>query len=286
MKKRVAIQFFGHLRTFEKTYNDFYKNVIEPNIKNGYDIDIFMHNWDEIEYKAAQWHNEDFPELRGQKISQSQIDFIKNNYRPVKFELTPQLELNDDMLFPEFTGGQTKLSTMKNVYFSKYRVNQLRLKYEASHNVKYDLVLNTRADIVFETPFCFAEILEPYDTLLKDYETIDSKLFFAGTHRGMSVKEEMLLAASDIIYFSTPSVMNKISDIYNVLGNIEFISKNFRSWEHFLIFNARKNSIKPIQLGYSSQVDWRILRFKDCNVVQQSFPRKMISLIFKLKLFK
>ena len=45
-KKRLAIQFFGHTRTYKKTYESFLKNIVEPNLKDGWQIDIFIHTWD------------------------------------------------------------------------------------------------------------------------------------------------------------------------------------------------------------------------------------------------
>ena len=55
--KHLAVQLFGHLRTFEKTFNSFYNNVVKPNEDAGYSIDIFIHTWDEFECTTQQWHN-------------------------------------------------------------------------------------------------------------------------------------------------------------------------------------------------------------------------------------
>ena len=40
---RISIQFFGHTRTFRKTYRSFYKHVIDANPSE--QIDMFMHTW-------------------------------------------------------------------------------------------------------------------------------------------------------------------------------------------------------------------------------------------------
>lgn len=261
MTKRLAIQLFGHLRTFEHTYESFYNNLIKPNEEKGYKIDLFAHVWDEIEYNALQWHNENFPELRGKKLTPEQINFFEENYKPTKWEYTPQLTTEDDTVYPEFTGGKTAYRTMINVWFSKYRVNEIRRKYQEENNIKYDFVMNTRADVQYFSPLLIDEIIKPYETLLKNCETMNNKLFYSGCHRDMPVKEDILLAASDVIYLAKPDVLDKVSLIYPELNKDE-LKNHFMSWEQYLLYQCEKYNIKPIQLGYGLQKDWKILRFK------------------------
>ena len=278
-QKRLAIQIFGHLRTFDKTYESFYENVIKPNQEKSYEIDVFMHVWDELEYQAVQWHNEGLENVRGAKLTDEQISFVKDNYKPVSFEYTPQLVIDDEQVFPEFTGGKTPYKTMKNVYFTKYRVNQLRQEYEKENKVEYDFVLNTRADILYKNPLDIDAILEPYDGLIKDFETVENKLFYVGTHRAMTVKEDIILGASDIIYFGRPNVMNEAAEIYNKLEDKEFVAKYFRSWENFLVVNVQLAGFKTVQTNYASLVDWQILRIKDTLPKKiKKKKRKLISI--------
>ena len=56
MTKKIAVQMFGHLRTFEHTYKSFFENLINPNKEDGYEIDIFIHTWDKLEANAT-YHN-------------------------------------------------------------------------------------------------------------------------------------------------------------------------------------------------------------------------------------
>lgn len=260
--KRIAIQISGHLRTFEDTHLAFIENVIRPNEETGYMVDVFIHTWDEIEYSARQWHNENTPEKRGLKLTEVQIERIKDIYNPRKLDITPQLNTSDSSVFSEFTGGETQYATMTNVWFTKYRVNELRMEYESEADLKYDYVMHTRADILFESKFVVDEILAVYDGVLKNLESPKGKLFFSGCHREAAVKEPKLLAASDILYFGTPEVMNGVSSIYKDLDKDE-LATNFISWENYLIYTAQKLSFEPIQLAFGLNRDWRILRFAD-----------------------
>ena len=287
MTKRLAIQLFGHLRTFEQTYDSFYKNVILPNKKNGYLIDVFIHTWDEIEYEAPQWHSEGCEYLRGKKLSKEQIDILLKRYQPKKYEITPQLQTDLNISFDEFTGGKTSYLNVINVYYTKYRVNQLRLEYEKEQNIKYNWVMNTRCDIFYLTEFDIDKILEPYRTLLNSFSSPDDKLFYAGNHRDMTVKEDMLLGASDIIYFGKDNIINNVSEIYKKLS-LEDLKSNFHSWENFQFINTKRCNIIPIQLKYGSNKDWKILRLKEVfsKEKKNKFSLKVRKNFIQLVLFR
>ena len=80
MTKRIAIQLFGHLRTFEYTFESFKKHILEPNKNCGYEIDIFAHSWEEVEaIDLTRWHN-DNSIMAGKKLTDHQIKFFEENY--------------------------------------------------------------------------------------------------------------------------------------------------------------------------------------------------------------
>ena len=288
--KRLAIQFSGHLRTFDKTFSSFRKNLILPNQNSGYEIDVFMHVWDELECSEWRWHNRKAPELRGKKLTQTQIDFVKENYKPAAVEITPQLKTDDTTTFPQFTGGEKKYAAMLNACFTKFRVNEIRKEYQQKHNLKYDYVLNTRADILYRKPFAIDDILAPYTTgWLAPFDSPGNKLFYSGYHRGLPVRDERLLAASDIIYFGVPDVMDKVSSIYPTLDKKE-LAKNFLCSEHYqIIYTTRKHGITPIQTRYAPKnlyapnYDWEILRLQDKKAeISKSFYYKFYKILIGL----
>jgi hypothetical protein len=275
--KKIAIQVFGHLRTFENTYQSLFENVILPNEEAGYVVHVFIHTWDELEYKNKQWHNEAVAELRGSKLSSSQRGLIESLYSPKKIDITEQLQCDDETYFDEFTGGKTSYESMRNVWFTKFRVNQLRLEYEKSENIEYDYVLNIRPDILLKNELSIRAIMAPYANLLKGYATPENKLFFSGHYRENLVMDSKLLAASDIIYFGTPDVMNKVANIYPDLDKSD-LGNHFKSWEQFLIYTAEKNNIVPIRIDYHVGKDWKILRLSELNSRNSKKKVKMLSL--------
>ena len=71
--KRVAVQFFGPLRSFEQTHASFLKNIVRANERAGFKVDIFMHTWDEYEARGLSWHS-DNNSLKGKKVNNLDIE--------------------------------------------------------------------------------------------------------------------------------------------------------------------------------------------------------------------
>ncbi|EAH8660000.1 hypothetical protein EWH67_09410, partial [Campylobacter coli] len=56
MKKKLAIQLFGHMRTYEQTYEKFKENIINVNLQDGWEIDLFIHTWNKFNSSSKSWH--------------------------------------------------------------------------------------------------------------------------------------------------------------------------------------------------------------------------------------
>ncbi len=152
MAKRIALQLFGHLRTWDKTYKNLFKYVIEPNKAKGYEIDIFIHTWDELEHtEPRSWYNKD-KKISGKKLTQKQISIIKKKYAPKKM-------LIESQLLPT-QGYNDKRG--KNIAHTFYQCNKLREEYEKENSINYDLVIVTRPDIKFLFPLQLDRVFEDF----------------------------------------------------------------------------------------------------------------------------
>ena len=49
---KIAVCFFGHLRTFKRC-----APYIKKNLLNHYDCDLFMHTWSEYNHNTKTWHD-------------------------------------------------------------------------------------------------------------------------------------------------------------------------------------------------------------------------------------
>ncbi|EAK7939861.1 hypothetical protein E7Q14_07580 [Campylobacter coli] len=184
--KRMAIQFFGHLRTYNQTYNSFFKNIVNANKNDGWKIDIFIHTWDRLSSSEGSWHQKDnlFDE---RALTSIDIENVKKIYNPrvCLFETLPE----------GIHGGA----------LSKKRGNEIREQFQLKNNIQYNYILYTRPDVLFVNPLRL-------DLFLKEYEkysflNLNTKHVFCGNNffRRMCVVDPRYLNEGDIIYISSHS---------------------------------------------------------------------------------
>ncbi|WP_224325533.1 hypothetical protein [Campylobacter canadensis] len=144
MNKRLAICFFGHLRTYEITYKNFLKNIIEVNKKDGWEIDIFMHTWNVFQEKNNTRHSDNidklYPTLVDRIITMEDIETIKQIYN---------LKL-------------IKVDVGSGMFESVKSVSNMVLQYAEKHNINYDFMLYTRTDIFFIRNFKLDNYIDFY----------------------------------------------------------------------------------------------------------------------------
>jgi hypothetical protein len=132
---RIAIQLFGHLRTYKRTCGSFNDNIVGANASdaNCY-IDVFMHTWDELEARTSTWHS-DNEGLRGQRLAQSDVEVLKGCYASLKnIEISPSIDTHGSKI-------------------SRRKVGALRERYEEDKGIHYDWIIETGL-IFFFTTLC------------------------------------------------------------------------------------------------------------------------------------
>ncbi|ECL0529988.1 capsular biosynthesis protein, partial [Campylobacter jejuni] len=92
-KYRVAVLFYGHARTFKQTYDSFKKNILDVNKE--IDIDIFIHTWDELEHLDLRHQYKKDLRIAGKPLTQEDINFLKNKYKPLKIKIDKQLTFSE-----------------------------------------------------------------------------------------------------------------------------------------------------------------------------------------------
>lgn len=142
MTKRLTIELYGHLRTYQNTYQSLFEHIVLPNQKDGYEVDIFIHTWDKLETDEKTWHDENSL-IAGIKVD----DKIKND------------------IMDKYNPKILKIETLKEKHGARLSidaVNNLREKYEKEHNIKYNKIITTRGDILFYKPFALDYYLDIY----------------------------------------------------------------------------------------------------------------------------
>ena len=207
-QKRVAIQFYGYLRSYKECKDSFFAHLVTPFEKAGYAVDIFMHSWDFIEGRVTSWDSEKINADATPSPKTPSKDELTALYGLKDIDITPQVTSKDDEKFLAIRWrDKYRYKSLANAYFSVYSVNQLRLNYETQNAVEYDFVIVTRPDLFYHKPFSL-DFLGDGSMWGRNFK---NKLFgFYGVMEGEQ-------AGLDMLYMAHPRIIDKIANIYPTL---------------------------------------------------------------------
>jgi len=101
-----------------------------------YEVDYFIHTWQDPESSVSK----EIEDFYRPKLSTYQIPIYPNFEHPFK---------------DEYPNHQTKIQITYSRWYSGMQSNILKEKYENEMGIKYDLVFQTRFDIIYYYPFPF-----------------------------------------------------------------------------------------------------------------------------------
>lgn len=207
-EKRIAIQFYGYLRSYAECKDRFFKHLVEPIKSAGYEVDIFMHSWDYIEGRVTSWHHEKTAlDLAEPPKTPPKEDLIAL-YDLKAIAITPQVESKDDEKFIAIRWScKYRYKSLANAYYSLHSVNKLRLEYEKQNGVEYDFVIVTRPDLWFGKDFSLG-FLGDGSMWGRNFR---NKLF--GYYAVMEGEQ----AGLDLFYMAHTSIINAIANLYPTL---------------------------------------------------------------------
>lgn len=204
-KKRIAIQLYGYLRSYKDCRDSFFKHLVEPIQKAGYEVDIFMHSWDFVERQVTSWNTEKTNANTEPPAKTPPKDELIALYGLKSIDITPQVQSADDEKFLAIRWRcKYRYKSLANAYFSVYSVNQLRLNYEAQNDINYDFVIVTRPDLFWHKPFSLV-FLGDGSMWGKNHK---NKLF------GFYTVVDSEQGGLDMLYMSHPNTINAIANIY------------------------------------------------------------------------
>lgn len=259
--KRIAIQFFGHLRTFEYTYKDFYKFVVEPNKHDGYEVDIFIHTWNELEHSTVNYRNKEGKLLTKRKFTEKDKENVNKIYAPKKLQVEKQLDC-EEVIITQLNGFPRSLKSCLNMAYTIYKGNELRKEYEKENNIEYEWVIVTRPDIIFKEDLRMYDIFESYKKY--DFKIPQNGLFYANNPygRGNKVFDPHFLCGSDLIYFGDSKTINKASALYeDFYNNIDI--NHYLAMEVFWSTFWLKQGLEPYPILYRHGPEFDILKTSD-----------------------
>lgn len=257
--KRIAIQLFGHLRTFEYTFESFNKNLLKENILDDYQIDIFIHTWTELDHATINYRNLDGKALTDKLLTNETLSLVNKLYQPKKIVVESQLDCQNEVLIEKI--GQfprAKKGCLNNSY-TIYMVNKLRNEYELEEKIHYDWVIVTRPDIFFKSPFRIDNIMNCY---VKFGLKIPDKAIFHGFNpfgRGNLIEDPRFLAGSDLIFFGKPENIDKSSSLYTEF-NDNIFPEDFYCMEVWWASFWKKKEMNLFPINYRHGPDFDVIK--------------------------
>lgn len=286
MAKRIAIQLFGHLRTFDLMYPYFKQHVIDANIKDGYEVDIFIHTWDQIDHNTINYRigaKEKDPET----LSEDLIEKVKELYQPKKIAIEKQIQCEEKIII-EMHQIKRSIKGCLNLSYSLFRTSQLRKTYEEEYNIKYDWTIVTRPDVLFKADFAINNILSCYNNFKLDIPP--KALFYALSLFGRGkVHETQLFVNTDLIYFAKPANIDLATSLYSDFEhNID--ENNFYCIEVWLAKYWIKQGLEIFPIDYRMGIEFDVVqnyeRYKSIFFTKQPEKKKKDFKYYRRKTLK
>ena len=266
-KIKIAVQFFGHLRTFEKC-----AQTVKKEILSKYDCDVFMHTWSDTEHSTPTWHNE---KSKKQSVNESIIKKIEKIYSPKMILVEKQTLPTTDVLIPclHNNGGKNiSAAGMNFMLKSQIKVNELRRQYASKNHINYDLVIMLRPDIYLKSGIDFNKLIN------QSHKIIDYPVRFCVSNalkKGSSCSFVTDIM-SDVLYLATSSNMDLIVNAFKKV-KFENFSKTMWTPENLITNILAREGIATLALFFFFNRDFEIIRG---NTSLKEKRRKFIS--FKL----
>lgn len=283
--KRIAIQFFGHLRTYEKTYKSFFKHVVTPNVKDGYEVDIFIHTWTEKDHSTISHRNPNGEKYRGSELTNKDKELVNKIYSPKKILYENQLDCEERIFFEKLYNTKKSFKGVLNMVYTKYKSSSIRSEYENNSGIEYDWVLVTRPDIEFFSPFRIEDILQDYHRL--GHSVPENGLFYATKIFARAKVDDLkFIGGSDLVYFGKPKNIDKATNLYKTwqkANNFKdlYDIDNFFSFEFWFINYWIGQGLLPVAINYVTAIDFFPL-FNQTKLNISNFKRKAKKTLFNI----
>lgn len=253
---KIAVQFFGHLRTFMDCYNS-----INENLLNRYDADVFIYTWDSLDHNTKTWHQ--FHLANNSTLDKDILaECLKTKYKNIKLiKIEHQITSSNGFIVSQ--GKQIAKSGIINMINSMFRVNRLRQWYQKINKIQYDAVIFIRPDIKILTPFVF--------------DRLDNKSFYTAGFFKRKTKELDFkhIGATDVYFYAKSEVIDKIFSSPDEMKK-QMIDKATSQYgpEYSFVFYIQSQGITVNYNNLLLGRDFDILRFFNNKIV--SFDKSKV----------
>lgn len=212
-KNKIAVQIFGHLRSYEKVFPYLDAHILQSN-----NCDVFIHTWTEEEHGDICWHKNAVSN-QNVKVKLTDLMKIKELYSPKMIEI----EENSTIEYPGFFNNSMTmpLRGIKAMSHSQIRVNKLRREYSERNGIEYDFVLMIRPDVMPLAKFDLSKYLAEFS-----FSNSSSIHFTSGAHQHTASNKKFdTPLASDLFFLARPSTLDHFFDLKE--NNFEYFYIDF-----------------------------------------------------------
>jgi len=125
---KIAVQFFGHMRTFEKCAPSLKKYFLRY-----YDCDVFIHTWSTLDHDTKTWHKH---KKSGHSIDQSQFENkIQSLYSPKKIKIEDQVPEDLGIYEASLTNAEYLRHTIHVLFHGTGQQTQRKLRVPIKNKI-------------------------------------------------------------------------------------------------------------------------------------------------------
>lgn len=140
---KIALCLSGHFRNFEATFPSLDRKLLSK-----YDIDIFISTWDKLGFSCLYKTDAILNDTSGK------IELIQNLFKPKKIIVEPsyfieELKKQGDIYAPHLKFEPKHVGHMASMFYKIYAANELRNLFQRETGIKYDAVIRSRSDLMF-----------------------------------------------------------------------------------------------------------------------------------------
>lgn len=192
---RIAICLSGQPRTVKITYPNILKFFSEH-----YQYDYFCHAWDYDVHKYKKIDGTPGVYWGGsESVNRAELENILLMFNPKAYKIQGKNELPN------------RHNHWNSLFYSAMYANHLKKQYEIENDFRYDLVIKTRYDLIYDPSMQF-KINHPLESEYEIYIL----------HNGRMFPEYIRINFSDVMYYGSSRAMDCVSEIYKYINyNIE-----------------------------------------------------------------
>ena len=194
---KIAVCFFGHLRTFKTCASHLKSNLLKR-----YDCDLFMHTWSTYNHNTVTHHEN--RDIKG-FVKEKEIVSVYGEFKKIIIEK----QVVEEMGTVNVTWSDKKVSLfgLYSLYHSMKTAFSLCSQYSRQNGVEYDLVVMIRPDIALLDPLD----LDGYMSCVPAEELERAYFTFVGGSAKVNIGFRNL-GGNDLMFFGKPNVISSIMD--------------------------------------------------------------------------